>query len=34
MGNSTLLQQKLNYSPNINAASNYDLKVGNNYDFF
>lgn len=34
LGESTLKQQKLNYSPNINASSNYDLKVGNNYNFF
>ncbi len=34
LGESTLKQQKLNYSPNIDASSNYQLKVGNNYNFF
>lgn len=29
-----LKQQKLNYSPSINGNTNYDLKIGNNYDFF
>lgn len=34
LGESTLKQNKLNYSPNINASSNYDLRIGNNYNFF
>lgn len=34
LGESNLKQQKLNYSPNLNASSNYDLKIGNNYNFF
>ncbi len=34
LGEATLKQQKLNYSPTINGSSNYDLKIGNNYDFF
>jgi len=34
LGESTLKQQKLNFSPTINGSSNYDLKIGNNYDFF
>ncbi|MDB5228736.1 MAG: transporter [Bacteroidota bacterium] len=34
LGEATLKQQRLNYSPNINAASNYDLRIGNNFNFF
>jgi outer membrane protein len=34
LGESTLKQQKLNYSPNINASSNYNLRIGNNFNFF
>ncbi len=30
----TLKQNKLNYSPNINGSSNFNLSVGNNYNFF
>lgn len=33
-GEATLKQNKLNYSPSINASSNYNLSVGNNYNFF
>src|SRR4051812_36761027 len=34
LGEVTLKQQQLNFSPNINASSNYNLRVGNNYNFF
>lgn len=34
LGESTLKQQKLNYSPNINASTNYNLRIGNNFNFF
>jgi len=34
VGESTLKQNKLNYSPNINGSSNYNLTVGNSYNFF
>lgn len=33
-GEATLKQNKLNYSPSINGSSNYNLSVGNNYNFF
>lgn len=29
-----LKKNKLNFSPSINASSDYNLRVGNNYDFF
>jgi outer membrane protein len=34
LGEVTLKQQKLNYSPSINASTNYNLRVGNNYNFY
>ncbi len=34
LAEATLKQQKLNYSPNINGSSNYNLRVGNNFNFF
>lgn len=34
LGEATLKQKQFNYSPNINASSSYDLRIGNNYDFF
>ena len=29
-----LQKNKLNFSPNINASSNYNLRIGNNFNFF
>ena len=34
LSESTLKQNKMNYSPSINGSSNYNLSVGNNYNFF
>ncbi|HPW87160.1 MAG TPA: TolC family protein, partial [Chitinophagales bacterium] len=34
LGEATLKQQKLNYSPSVNASTNYNLRVGNNFNFF
>lgn len=34
LGESTLKQNKMNYSPSINGSTNYNLSVGNNYNFF
>jgi len=34
LGESNLKQQKLNYSPSVNASTNYNLRLGNNYDFY
>ena len=34
LGEVALKQQKLNYSPTINASSNYNLHVGNTYNFY
>jgi outer membrane protein len=34
LGEIDLKQQKLNFTPSINASSNYNLRVGNNYNFF
>ena len=33
-GEVVLKGNKANYSPNINASSNYNLRIGNNYNFF
>ena len=33
-GEVILKQNKMNYSPSINGSSNYNLSVGNNYNFF
>lgn len=34
LGETTVQSNKMNYSPNINASSNYNLRIGNNYNFF
>ncbi len=34
LGETTVQSNKMNYSPNINASSNYNLRVGNNFNFF
>ena len=34
LGESTVQSNRMNYSPNINAGSNYNLRVGNNFNFF
>ena len=34
LGESTVQSNRMNYSPNINGSSNYNLRIGNNYNFF
>lgn len=34
LGESTLKGNRMGYSPSINAASNYNLRIGNNFNFF
>ena len=34
LGETNIQSNRMNYSPNLNGSSNYNLRIGNNYNFF